>query len=118
MDLGTLRAFHSGRLSFVHKLSGPSITTDTACSSSLASVYQACRAIQSGDCTAALAGGVNAICSPDVIRLVPLETHMLKFTRCTWASLAAIFSAQLAVANLLMLPRMGTVEPRAVVSSY
>ncbi|KAL2052334.1 hypothetical protein ABVK25_007493 [Lepraria finkii] len=63
---GTLRAFHSGRLSYVYKFSGPCMTTDTACSSSLVSIYQACRALQNGDCTSALAGGVNAICSPDV----------------------------------------------------
>lgn len=67
---GTLRAFHSGRISYCNKLSGPSIATDTACSSSLVSIYHACRALQSGDCTAAIAGGVNTISSPDV-RLSP-----------------------------------------------
>lgn len=63
---GTLRAFHSGRISYVYKLSGPSMVTDTACSSSMVSIYQACRALQQGDCTAAIAGGVNLITSPDV----------------------------------------------------
>ena len=63
---GTLRAFHSGRLSYVHKFSGPCMTIDTACSSSLVSIYLACQALRNGDCTLALAGGVNAICSPDV----------------------------------------------------
>ena len=63
---GTLRAFHSGRLSYVNKLSGPSMTIDTACSSSLVSIYLACQALRNGDCTSALAGGVNVICSPDV----------------------------------------------------
>ena len=42
------------------------MTTDTACSSSLVSIYQACRALQNRDCRSALAGGVNAICSPNV----------------------------------------------------
>ncbi|KAK7978163.1 hypothetical protein PG988_005653 [Apiospora saccharicola] len=63
---GTLRAFHSGRISYFYKLSGPSIVTDTACSSSMVSIYQACRAIQNGDCTSAIAGGVNVITSPDM----------------------------------------------------
>ena len=62
---GTLRAFHSGRISYFYKLSGPSIVTDTACSSSMVSVYQACRALQNGDCTTAIAGGINVITSPD-----------------------------------------------------
>ncbi|KAK8134555.1 polyketide synthase [Apiospora sp. TS-2023a] len=63
---GTLRAFHSGRISYFYKLSGPSIVTDTACSSSMVSIYQACRALQNGDCTSAIAGGVNVITSPDM----------------------------------------------------
>lgn len=42
------------------------MTLDTACSSSLTAIYSACRAIQNGDCTAAIAGGVNTISSPDV----------------------------------------------------
>lgn len=42
------------------------MTGDTACSSSLTAIYNACRAIKNGDGTAAIAGGVNVICSPDV----------------------------------------------------
>ncbi|KAL0577637.1 polyketide beta-ketoacyl-synthase [Marasmius crinis-equi] len=64
---GTLRAFLSGRISYAMGWSGPSIVVDTACSSSLVSVYQACRALSNGDCTAALAGGVNVITSPDLM---------------------------------------------------
>ncbi|KAL8846847.1 MAG: hypothetical protein Q9221_008076 [Calogaya cf. arnoldii] len=63
---GTLRAFLSGKISFVHALSGPSIVADTACSSSLVSIDQACRVLNNGDCTTAIAGGVNTISSPDM----------------------------------------------------
>ncbi|RYP75913.1 hypothetical protein DL771_002177 [Monosporascus sp. 5C6A] len=63
---GTLRAFHSGRISYFFRFSGPSTVTDTACSSSTVSIYQAFRALQNGDCTAAIAGGVNMITSPDM----------------------------------------------------
>ena len=63
---GTLRAFLSGKISYHYKMSGPSVVIDTACSSSLVAVYQACRALQAGDCTAAMAGGVNIITSPDM----------------------------------------------------
>ncbi|KAI1324240.1 hypothetical protein F5Y16DRAFT_412155 [Xylariaceae sp. FL0255] len=63
---GTLRAFLSGRISYAFKFLGPSIVIDTACSSSLLALHQACRAIQNGECTAALAGGVNTISSPDM----------------------------------------------------
>ena len=75
---GTLRAFHSGRISYFYKLSGPSIVTDTACSSSMVSVYQACRALQNGDCTTAIAGGINVITSPDAsIQIHLYDSYML-----------------------------------------
>lgn len=62
---GNLRAFLSGRISYALKLSGPSLVVDTACSSSLVAIYQACRALEAGDCNAAIAGGVNVITGPD-----------------------------------------------------
>ncbi|SJL07151.1 uncharacterized protein ARMOST_10494 [Armillaria ostoyae] len=65
-QLGTLRAFLSGRISYALQFSGPSIVVDTACSSSLIAVYQACRALMNRDCNAAVAGGVNVISSPDM----------------------------------------------------
>ena len=62
--LGTLRAFISGRISHFFGWTGPSITYDTACSSSAVAIHAACKAIQSGECQAALAGGINIITSP------------------------------------------------------
>ncbi|KAL2018289.1 hypothetical protein VTK56DRAFT_993 [Thermocarpiscus australiensis] len=63
---GTLRAFISGRISYAFKFGGPSMVIDTACSSSLVAVYHACMALRAGDCSTALAGGVNAMTSPDM----------------------------------------------------
>lgn len=62
---GTARAFVSGRISHYFKWTGPSITVDTACSSSAMAIHQACRDIASGDCTMALAGGINIISGPN-----------------------------------------------------
>lgn len=56
-----VRAFQSGKISYYFGWSGPSEVIDTACSSSLVAINRACRAIQSGDCPMALAGGVNII---------------------------------------------------------
>ena len=49
----------ANRVSYWMNLTGPSLTIDTACSSSLTAIYLACEAIQRGDCSAAIAGGVN-----------------------------------------------------------
>ena len=62
--LGTARSIAAGRIAYVLGLHGPVLQIDTACSSSLVAVYQACQALQSGECNLALAGGVNLMLSP------------------------------------------------------
>ncbi|KAL8941134.1 MAG: hypothetical protein Q9216_002433 [Gyalolechia sp. 2 TL-2023] len=64
-SVGTLRAFLCGRISYHFGWTGPGEVIDTACSSSLVAVNRACKAIQSGECSMALAGGVNVISSID-----------------------------------------------------
>ncbi|PFH58947.1 hypothetical protein XA68_13013 [Ophiocordyceps unilateralis] len=56
---GTARAFASGQISHFFGLTGPSIVVDTACSSSAVAIHTACAAIQAGECSMALAGGLN-----------------------------------------------------------
>ncbi|KAI0919364.1 Type I Iterative Polyketide synthase (PKS) [Taiwanofungus camphoratus] len=63
---GTLQAFLSGKVSYAFGFSGPSMVIDTACSSSMVAIHQACRSLAIGDCSAAIAGGVNVMASPDM----------------------------------------------------
>ena len=63
-SLGTLRAFISGKISHYFGWSGPSITLDTACSSSAVAIHNACRSIQAGECSRAVAGGINLFTTP------------------------------------------------------
>lgn len=58
---GTVPAFLCGRLSHTYGWSGPSEMFNTACSSSLVAINRACKAVQTGECRMALAGGVNVI---------------------------------------------------------
>jgi acyl transferase domain-containing protein/NADPH:quinone reductase-like Zn-dependent oxidoreductase/NAD(P)-dependent dehydrogenase (short-subunit alcohol dehydrogenase family)/acyl carrier protein len=66
MTTGSGRYASSGRISYALGLRGPSLTIDTACSSSLAAVHLAARAVRSGECGVALAGGVNLILQPHI----------------------------------------------------
>ncbi|KAI2602598.1 putative polyketide synthase [Hypoxylon sp. NC1633] len=61
---GNLRSFVAGKISHYFGWTGPGLTIDTACSASAVAIHQACRAILTGECTAALAGGTNFISSP------------------------------------------------------
>ncbi|KAJ0423889.1 hypothetical protein BJY00DRAFT_320959 [Aspergillus carlsbadensis] len=61
---GNLRAFLAGRIAHQFGWTGPAMTVDTACSSSAVAVHLACRSLLSGECTAALAGGVATMTSP------------------------------------------------------
>jgi acyl transferase domain-containing protein len=62
---GAYHSIVSGRVSFLLNLRGPSISVDTACSSSLVAVHLACQSLRAGDCSLALAGGVNLHLLPE-----------------------------------------------------
>ncbi|MHC3411343.1 type I polyketide synthase [Streptomyces sp. DT17] len=57
--VGTHRSMIANRLSQLLNARGPSQTVDCGQSSSLVAVQLACESLRSGECTAALAGGVN-----------------------------------------------------------
>lgn len=62
---GSAPSITSNRISYVFDFHGPSITIDTACSSSLVAVDTAVERLRKGDCSLAIAGGVNLILSPE-----------------------------------------------------
>ncbi|GCD98559.1 type I polyketide synthase [Embleya hyalina] len=56
---GTRRSIIANRVSHHLGLRGPSLAVDTAQSSSLVAVHLACESLRRGECTTAVAGGVN-----------------------------------------------------------
>ncbi len=62
---GNVQSVIANRVSYLLNIHGPSMSIDTACSSSLTALFQAVRAINSGDCEMAIAGGVSLMLSPE-----------------------------------------------------
>ncbi|NRD52540.1 SDR family NAD(P)-dependent oxidoreductase [Corallococcus exiguus] len=66
MATGNAHAMLPNRVSYLLNFTGPSEPVDTACSSSLVAVRKAVEALQRGECTVAVAGGVNTLLSPNL----------------------------------------------------
>lgn len=65
ISLSSVLGAIANRVSYVMNLDGPSITIDSLCSSSLTALHLAKNSILSGDCEAALVGGVNLSIHPN-----------------------------------------------------
>lgn len=61
---GNLQGFLAGKVSHHFGWTGPAMVVDTACSGSLVAIHQACGALISGECSAALAGGAHVMTQP------------------------------------------------------
>ncbi|KAI0405426.1 putative polyketide synthase [Xylaria palmicola] len=61
---GNLQGFLAGKVSHYFGWTGPAMVVDTACSGSLVAINQACKALESGECSAALAGGAHVMTQP------------------------------------------------------
>lgn len=65
MGTGNALSIAANRLSYVFDFKGPSLAVDTACSSSSVAIALAVQALRRGECSTALAAGVNAILTPE-----------------------------------------------------
>ena len=87
--LGTTPSVTAGRIAFTLGLAGPAVPVDVACASSLAAVHQAASALRLGEVGLALVGGVNAILSPEVSKIMAEMGLLSKRGRCSTFDAAA-----------------------------
>ncbi|MBN9669607.1 SDR family NAD(P)-dependent oxidoreductase [Roseibium aggregatum] len=107
---GNSLAMAANRLSHQFNLSGPSQAIDTACSSSLIAILRARDALLSGQCSAAIAGGVNLCLSLEGFE-GPHQAGMLSPTgHCHSFGRAADGYARGEGVATLLLKRLGDAE--------
>jgi acyl transferase domain-containing protein/acyl carrier protein len=73
---GLARSVAAGRLAHFLGLRGPTLAVDTACSASGTAIHLACQSLRSGECSRALAGGVNLVLMPASVVILS-QAHML-----------------------------------------
>lgn len=72
----------ANRVSYFYDFHGPSMAIDTMCSSSLTAIHLACESIRSGQCGAAIAGGVNLSPHPNKYLMLGQRHFLASDGRC------------------------------------
>ncbi len=72
----------ANRVSYTYGFHGPSMSVDSMCSSSLSALHLACRSILDGECSMAVAGGVNLSLHPNKFLMLGQSRFMSTKGRC------------------------------------
>ncbi len=108
--VGTSGSVAVGRIAFALGLEGPAIPVDLACTSSVVALHQAAMSLQGGEIDMALAGGVNAVLSPSVIRFLVGAGMLSRSGRCSAFDAAADGYVRGEGCGILVLKRLGDAE--------